>query len=300
MKLFQNSIKLFFLSCTFILISNQIKAQNFAMNGKTPLAINPAFTGITDFGRLGITGNKFPVLENYESNFYAGYDAYISKLKGGVGFYNSNRIISNFYRNSYYALSYAYQNKINDKWSYSLGANVKLNESVTNWNNIVIVSSQAPFPFGKVKQYGLYFTLGGLIYSDKWFLGYALADVMPNQSFTASKSNINFGRTFTFKNIKDLSLTTSIYMSLRHNGWTYMDLQTVAKYKFMYLGAKIGETGFAFQTGANFNRFRLIYSLDNSISKLVNTGLFSHEIALQVKLPNTINRNSKAFKHLIY
>ncbi len=300
MKFFKNSIKLYLLPCVFMLISYQTTAQEFTMNGKTPLIINPAFTGIKDFGRLGVTFTKFPVFENFDANIYTGFDAYIPKLKGGVGFFNKSYFVRDFYRASSYGLSYSYQGKIKDKWQYSLGTNVKFNENVYNWDNSSIICS-TPCPIGKQKIYSYDVSLGGLIYSDKWFLGYALADVVFNQSFTnASKSNINFGRTFEFKKVKDLFFTTSIYMSLWHIGWTYMDFQTMVRYKNIYVGAKIGETGFALQTGANLYRFRLNYSLNNSFSKLVNTGLFTHEIALQIKLPQTINRSSNAFNHLLF
>jgi type IX secretion system PorP/SprF family membrane protein len=283
----------------FCLLSLNLLGQNFSMNGKTQLMVNPAFSGINDYGRLNLTANVINFSEITKVNSYLGYDSYVNKLHGAISGFNFNNIYSDFYSNAKFGLSYAYQGKINEKWNYSVGLGGVFNQYRYDWDNVVCF---LPCPSGiQVNNYfGL--SLGGLIYSKKWFLGYGAVEVNPTQleSYMA-RSNINFGYTFSFKKIEDLSLTSSLYLSLFHQGWSYAEIQVLAQYKFLYLGAKYGNNNYAFQVGADvFNRFRINYSFNNNFIKLANGFNLLHEISLQVKLPKTINKKSAAFNHLIY
>jgi hypothetical protein len=277
----------------FILITSQISAQDYVMLGKTPLVINPAFTGINDFGRLSLSSNAFfDTKKAINPRLYSAFDSYIPKLHGGVVIYNSYTFYRNYYKNNQTGVSYAFQGKINDNLNYSIGAQGIFNQKITDWDKMnVICFDICPTGIERVNTFNT--VLGGVIYSSKWFFG-------ATYNFE-NESNFNLGYTHQFKKIDDLSLTTSLYLRANYGAYTYTELQAMVNYKMVYFGAKYNSgDSFAFQLGAKLLRFRLSYSFEINTSKLTNAGYNKHELSLQVKLPKNIKRNSNGFNHLIY
>ena len=286
-------MKRLFILC-FVLLSINVNAQSFQMGYKSPLVLNPAFTGISDFGRLNLTANgyKYPNSKKGKLNNYLGYDGYLSKYNSGVGLYTTNEFFSDFQRNSSVGLSYSYQGNIKNNWNYSAGAQFSFNQYFIDYDKIIMICTDI-CPTGP-KTFNYYnLVLGGLVYSDKWFFGatYSFED----------ESNFNLGYTQHFKNIDDLSITGSVFLNSSYHGWTYFEIQSLVKYKMLYLGAKFGSIDtYGFQAGVDLYRFRLNYGFQYNASKLANNAPCFNEVSIQVKLPKTLKRNSAGFKHLLY
>jgi len=276
----------------FVLLSLQSYGQDYVMNGKALLNINPAFTGIYDYGKLSASANISGSKDFYRANIYSGYDTYLSKLNGGVGVYNTYQKWGSVSKMITTSVTYAYQGKIKNKLNYSSGLTFSLNQHIMNWD-LIDVHCFDICPTGIEKDNSFNLVLGGLLYSEKWFLGATF-------SFE-DESNFNLGYTHRFKKVDDLSLTTSLFLNSSYKGFTYFELQSLLNYKMIYFGAKYGSMDrYAFQLGSDLKRFKLTYGVLINTFSLVNESGITHEVNLQVKLPKTINRKSEGFNRVIF
>jgi hypothetical protein len=88
------------------------------LNFSSPLKYNPALTGLQNDTELNLRATR---AYKYNS-VYSDFSQYSKKVHGAVGFYyNKGRMEqgkSDFYSGG---VTYAYQNKLSDKWNYSIG-----------------------------------------------------------------------------------------------------------------------------------------------------------------------------------
>jgi len=287
----------------FVCILFWSNAQNFEMTFKSPQAYNPAFVGLNDFGSLNLGGNLYNNTL-ITTNTYVGYNTYVKKISGGIGVYNFNRRFDKYSNQNRLGVNYAYQTNIKDNWALSIGGGGEYIRNVYSFPDYPC--SQTPcIPDEQVFNY-MNLRLGGVLYSKQMFIGVSAVQPLNFSDFFV-EYNINAGYHFDLPKYDALNFNVSIeYLS--DYGFGRFSINSVWQYKQFYLGTKWINFDYvgAVQLGADFNRFRLYYSVtfgqsmfDNAQSTL-NKIIYFNEIALQIKLPKFVNRNSKAFTHLMY
>ena len=271
---------------------------------QSPLLFNPAFTGLSDFGRVKLNfQNEF---RNKIKKTYESYDIYVGKLHGGLGFYHTGKYIftgQNYLSTNSYSLNYSYQGKIKQKWDYSVGANVTYSNSKTknltpyysinsNGNTVVTYDKPTTTTTGKPVLNG---NLGGIIYSDKLFFGVSVHNIAKDAELVY-KSFIGY----TFELSSGFIITPSLTYRTFNFNFTEFDFSIMSQYKNMRLGGRIGTYYYSFQAGYELSKFNLIYSFSDYYKSNISNYRFSHQITLQLNIPNKIDRKSNAFTHLLY
>ncbi len=292
----KNLLLIFFLSIGY----NSI-GQNIEMTYKAPQILNPAFTGVNDFGSINLLGNlnRYNWLNRFTS--YVGYNAYVPVLKGGIGGYNYNYSFdfSDIMNINRTGLNYAFQSDIGEKWSFSLGVGVDFmsyKSFIFQCNETVCVEEPVNFNIINVSS-------GGLFYSKHLYFAFAVNQIR-NVLFDRQKYSINTGYYFELPNIEDFSFNVSLEYLNGIYDLGNLSINSMFNYKLFYLGLKWFNFDYegAVQLGANLKRYSLNYSLwaSQSMFSIQKHIVFRNEIALQIKLPQTINRQSKGFNHLLF
>jgi len=260
--------KLVFIALTVLSVKSFGQTYTTFTNLKfsSPLISNPALTGLGKTPQLNFKFSHFYGL----NRTYLDYNQYSNKLHGGLGVYfNAGRFELYKESFSYFGFNYAYQNKITDKWNYSIGAGVDFSGSY-GYSNGTSYSS-------------LYFNyhLGGLLYTKKFFMGITAKDLYKKYS---KSLNFSFGYQIQpFKN-KAFYITPSLQFSNQYNSFSISSVDLNLKYKNFSIGGGY-QRGFAYlNLGYDFNRFRVNYSLGKFNNWLGED--YSHEFAIKFKLNN--------------
>jgi len=260
-----------------LLTTLNLNAQNlgFNMENKVPLILNPALTGINNYGVASIFHqNRMPSLsENFTTSMLS-YHTPIKKLHGGLGIYYQNN--NGFYRTDNFGLSYSYQAIITRKISLSIGTSIEVLHNQLKKN----------LGFGdtyyiNITPYQLNTNLGALVFSKNAFIGASLRNISTNDPIYLIT---NVGYKFELLKNKQLQLTPVL-------SYTYQDqFQNIifklnTSYKWAHLSIGYGEgDDFLIAAGVDIRNFNINYGYNITTSKLANTGSGSHEISLRFKL----------------
>ncbi len=299
----KTTLLLLFLGVNLLGVSQSVKMQ-----GKTPQLLNPALTGAYNTGQVNVLSSIS--LNSHPLNFgYVGFNTRIDKIKSGVGLHFRNfrdYYIINYYYDFYvpyptysaFGLSYAVQQNLGSKWTMSIGGEADINQRIENWDE---VKEQNKFcndcPTGKITDIYYDYIAGMMFYTKKTYIDVSVRHFA--NFYQPLEIKLGTGHTFNFNDTTNTKLLT-VGVNLSTIG-LYLDFNVKAlfKYKSFYIGVATGmfrSFGYNLQLGYAYKQFRFNYNL----SKDLSNPFITNEISLQVKLPKTFNRQSKAFGHLLY
>ncbi len=186
----------FFLGCLNVLKAQDVYFSQFFLN---PVYLNPAYSGTMKVPRAGVQyRNQWPAMNKAYTTYFASYDTYLPRIKGGIGFLLFNDVQGNgIYTETSFKIAYSKEIKINHEWSMygSLTAGAQLN--ALNFNRLVFSDGLDPFlgnhlpteetsPDNNNRLFPDFGT-GILIFNDKYFFGLAGDHLSePSQSIYSS------------------------------------------------------------------------------------------------------------------
>jgi type IX secretion system PorP/SprF family membrane protein len=181
----------------FITLSFNSKAQDiqFSQFYANVLYMNPAFAGSAHLSRAIFHQRiQWPTLDAKYITSSVSFDHYFEKAKSGLGvlvlkdWQGANTLSS-----TEMALQYAYELSVSNSYSFRAGFEANYVSRFINYNYLTLPdqynnngfnNTQTQEPFGATKTSYLDFSVGGILYSDKFWLGVTSKHLtQPDQSF---------------------------------------------------------------------------------------------------------------------
>jgi type IX secretion system PorP/SprF family membrane protein len=284
-----------------------------------PLHLNPAMAGISYGPRVTANyRNQWSSLgDGFNGGFttyMAGYDMHIRPIKGGIGvLFTGDQIASNVYSNYKVTLMYSQQIKFKRNFGMRIGLSGSYIHSRLKWDQLTFSDMINPFTGftipgnpsannptgeglpGKLQTNTGDMGAGFVIFTGKLYLGFAVNNFLMhketfydiNEARAKMKFSAHFGGNFNLKHRKDnlYNIFISPNVLFVNQGQAFQVQGTLlAGVSFAYFGvgyrsairssdAVIGYVGF------KKGKFRVGYSYDYTINKLINRSGGSHEIS---------------------
>ena len=307
-----------------------LKAQDpqFSQFYASPLYLSPSFAGSTDGSRAILNfRDQWPAIPGSFITTAFSFDHFVPQLSSGFGLLiMQDRAGSGHLRSTNIGVLYAYQFKVNKKLElrpsmhfYKSTRGIDFNKLVFN-DQMSLSGTQAGSvevpPLKKVSYSD--FAASLLIYSEKYWAGFVIDHLTtPNQSIIDDVSQIPTKYTIHGGHKFYLNGKTSIYneesitsaFNFRSQGkfdqldigmyWTripiilgiwYRGIPLFKAYKKGYMNNDALILLFGYQ----FKDFKIGYSYDITISRLISNTLGSHEISLIYEF----NQNQKSHKKI--
>ena len=303
----------FFYIC-FSSYNSKSQYLDYSQYYASPLSLNPALTGIGEYGRFGVNyRNQWPSISKGYQTFSSWMDynfeennnnigLILSRSQEGFAGLNSNFIGVNF------------ANEISINYNLFIRGGIQLsytNKSIS-FNNLIfgdqlseagIINNISLESLNFKDRIGfLDLGIGILTYSNKFWAGASIFNVLePNISFSNSEENIaklfsfHGGYSLVLKNSERGLKNTLIFPSINYRRikkFNQLDIGTNIYFNPMTIGfyyrgiplKKFNEItsheSIILLTGLQYDNFNISYSYDYSISKLKNFSGGSHEISL--------------------
>lgn len=269
--------KLIITALLFTTFNLNAQDLGFNMENKVPLILNPALTGINDYGIASIFyQNRMPGLSvNYTASTLS-FDLPIKKLHGGLGFYYLNN--NGNYRTDNFGLSYSFQKKITRKVSLSIGTSMELLHNQVK-NNLGF----GDIYYSNLNPYQLNTNLGGLVFSKNAFIGASVRNISTDRPLYLTT---NVGYKFTLLKENQLQLTPVLSYSYQDQFQNItFKLNTSYQWAHLSIGYRKGDS-FLLAAGIDIKNFNINYGYNITTSVLTNSGNGSHEISLSFKFKN--------------
>jgi len=305
-----------------LIFSNQIQAQDFQTSQISGAGIyhNPALTGAFRAPTFNtLYRNQWPGIDGKYVAFYGAVDAYIEKIKGGLGLFYSNDVAgSGTLRNQYLGLSYAYQANLNDKTKLCFGLSISGIKGNLDWSKLNFGDQidprygfvyQTSEQFGVPVRYNFNINSGLALVNDRYLLSYGANHInTPNVSFLKdstgqfNKSNIpvrhQINLSLIFLELKHSGLIANIYAA-RQQDFHQLNLGLAYYLHWFKIGlAYRNKDSMIGLIGGQFKNFRLAYSYDYTVSRLTNATAGSHEVHFTWSLQNRLENGNKCPKVL--
>lgn len=295
-----NYLKLFFV---LFFLSWEVNSQhiNYSQFYSSPLNLNPAMTGLGEFGRLGVIyRNQWPNIGDglhYVSS-WIDYNFLKSNFAVGLNFSKENQNISNL-TTSNISPSMAYEINLNYSWILKSGIQFSYSSSNFNSNNLLfydqlgqdgIISSTNENLFTYDRRSYLGVSVGILAYSKNIWIGGSLFNLnRPDISFLGEYFKIERLYSLHFGyNFEDLKLSPSVHYK-QHSVFkqldvgTYFDLSPIS-IGLWYRGIPIDSNNtinsLIGSLNLNMSNLNIAYSYDYNLSDISNFSGGSHEISL--------------------
>lgn len=315
----QSASKYFFLFFALVSSTQTVISQNTEMSQyfAAPLHLNPAMAGVSYGPRVTLNyRNEWSGLGNGFNGGYttymAGFDMHIDKIRGGFGaLFVGDQIMNNLYGSYRVSLMYSQQIKFNRKMAMRIGVQGTYIHTRIKWNDLLWSDMINPYTGfynnvnnpnpttepnpGKTATNTGEFGAGLLFFTEKLYVGFAANNLlMHKESFSATadakaamKFAFNFGAVLPIKHKKEMryNIWLSPNVLFVNQGMAFQTQATfLAGISFVYFGlgyrnvifnsdAVIGHLGF------KKGKFRIGYSYDYTISKLMNKTGGTHELS---------------------
>lgn len=319
--------------------SPKLSAQDVVMSQyfSAPLHLNPALAGVSYGPRATLNyRNQWSGLgDGFNGGFttyMAGFDMHIAPIRAGIGaFFTGDQIANNTYSSYRATIIYSQQIKLNKKMALKFGIQGTYIHTRLRWdkllwsdmidplsgffNNVNIPNPTAEAPPEKLSTHKGDMGAGVLFFTEKLYLGFSVNNLlMHRQSFyetddvlTPMNFNVHFGANLPVRHKKELryNIWVSPNVLFVNQGKSFQTQGTfLAGVSFMYFGlgyrnafknsdAVIGYLGF------RKGKFRVGYSYDYTISRLMNRSGGTHELSFTFNWTgedNSINpKKNKAY-----
>ncbi len=291
-----------------------------------PLQLNPAFAGNYRGGLVAMNyRNQWPGLNQAYVTYAASYDQYVDKLNSGFGLSiladDAGRGILRTFNVSGV---YSYQVKIADNFYARMGLEAGFINPTLDWNKLVFLdqidpefgfvgSTGAPIPSAEVQPENLSrfifdAGMGLLLYSDRFFGGFSLKHInSPDMGFFDNPTtaierglpmrvSIHAGMEIMLSDIPQTREDPSIFISPSimylsqgpFNQWNAGALLNVHQVfgGLWYRQAGQNPDAIIFLLGARVDQFRIGYSYDFTISRLLGRSGGAHEVSFSIFFQN--------------
>ena len=299
------------LSCLSLL---KVKAQDpeFTQFYVNTMYLNPALVGSNACPSVtSMYRNQWPSTGSQFITTSLSYDDYVKELSGGVGvMIMSDKGGPTILSTNSVTFAYSNHQRITQNWSarfaiqgalyqeYLDGSKFRFNDQINPVYGFVYPTEDfiggGPVFYGSVG-------VGGLISSDKYFMGYAASHLnTPNKSLIFGESQLPIKHTFhagavlpiikSYKEVFDWS-PNLIYKRQGDSQQINMGLNVNTKpliFGVWYRGILFQERyndAIIMSLGLKFSEFNFMYSYDLTISDLTPSTGGAHEISLIYKLP---------------
>lgn len=294
--------------CSFFLVVNinTIKAQDaeFTQFYANPLYLNPAFAGTNKCPRININyRNQWPGLSATFITTSASYDQYVPSISGGLGLMIVNDQEAKTLSTTRVSGVYAYQLKINRKFSLRAGLEATFFQKSLDWSKLTfgdMIDSRRGFVFdsGDIPRggtrSGMDFSAGVIGFSEHYFFGFAAHHInQPDESLIKGSSPIPIKLTghagaviplsgSSSKYSKDEGLSISPNILFRSQGPS----NQLNMGMYVNKGPLVGgvwyrnSDAFIILLGIQANQVKIGYSYDATISKLSLASGGAHEVSM--------------------
>jgi len=297
---------LIFSSFLLLLSSNYINAQDaeFTQFYANPLYLNPAFAGTNKCPRINLNyRNQWPGLSATFITTSASYDQYVPSISGGLGLMVVTDREAKTLSTTRVSGIYAYQLKINRKFSLRAGLEATFFQKSLDWSKLTfgdMIDSRRGFvydsgdiPRGGTRS-GMDFSAGVIGFSEHYFFGFAAHHInQPDESLIKGRSPIPIKITghagaviplsgSSSKYSKDEGLSISPNILFRSQGPSNQLNMGVYVNKGPLVGGVWYRNADAFiiLLGIHANQVKIGYSYDATVSKLSLASGGAHEVSL--------------------
>jgi type IX secretion system PorP/SprF family membrane protein len=292
----------------FICLEAQAQDPSFTQFYANPIYLNPALAGSTGCPRIVSNyRNQWPQLTgNYITSAVA-YDSYVKSVSGGLGVIAMHDMQGQTtIQTSMIGGVYSYNLKVNRKFSIMIGARAAYFQKFLDWDKLTFgdmidprrgfIYQTGDVPRGNGRRGFFDVSAGAVGFGKNYYFGIAAHHLnRPDESMILGTSRlpmritghagaeIKLGRRGRYTN------TTSILPNIIYqyqNGFQELNIGTYIKYGDFTVGAWYrNRDAFILLFGASFDKFKIGYSYDLTVSKLGN-GISggSHEVSLGMNL----------------
>jgi type IX secretion system PorP/SprF family membrane protein len=289
-------------------ISMDVQAQDpaFSQFYANQLYLNPALAGSARCPRVILNyRNQWPGIPSTYVTYAASYDQYVNALSGGIGFqaYRDQAGSGIIATNSFSGM-YAYQLPLDRNLSLKVGFQTTFYNKAIDWSRLTfgdMIDARYGFiyPTGEIPIESpvnkLDFSAGGLLFTDKFYLGFATHHLtQPNESFFKGSESV-LPRKYT----AHAGALIPLDEQRPEDGGIspHIIYQRQGEFNQLNLGLSLNKgpiTGgvwyrwndaLIFLVGLYMDQFRFGYSYDVTVSALGTQTLGSHEISITMLFP---------------
>ena len=294
----------------FLAVCLEAQAQDpsFTQFYSNPIYLNPALAGSTGCPRIVSNyRNQWPQLTgNYITSAVA-YDSYVKSISGGLGIIALHDMQGQAtIQTSMIGGVYSYNLKVNRKFSIMVGARAAYFQKFLDWDKLTFgdmidprrgfIYQTGDVPRGNGRRGFFDVSAGAVGFGKNYYFGIAAHHLnRPDESMILGTSRLpmritgHAGAEIKLGPRGRYTNTTSILPNIIYqyqNGFQELNIGTYIKYGDFTVGAWYrNRDAFILLFGVNFEKFKLGYSYDLTVSKLGN-GISggSHEVSLGMNL----------------
>ena len=294
----------------FLAVCMEAQAQDpsFTQFYSNPVYLNPALAGSTGCPRIVSNyRNQWPQLTgNYITSAVA-YDSYVKSISGGLGIIALHDMQGQAtIQTSMIGGVYSYNLKVNRKFSIMVGARAAYFQKFLDWDKLTFgdmidprrgfIYQTGDVPRGTGRRGFFDVSAGAVGFGKNYYFGIAAHHLnRPDESMILGTSRLpmritgHAGAEIKLGQRGRYTNTTSILPNIIYqyqNGFQELNIGTYIKYGDFTVGAWYrNRDAFILLFGVNFEKFKLGYSYDLTVSKLGN-GISggSHEVSLGMNL----------------
>ncbi len=292
----------------FICLEAQAQDPSFTQFYANPVYLNPALAGSTGCPRIVSNyRNQWPQLTgNYITSAVA-YDSYVKSVSGGLGIIAMHDMQGQTtIQTSMIGGVYSYNLKVNRKFSIMIGARAAYFQKFLDWDKLTFgdmidprrgfIYQTGDVPRGNGRRGFFDVSAGAVGFGKNYYFGIAAHHLnRPDESMILGTSRLpmritgHAGAEIKLGQRGRYTNTTSILPNIIYqyqNGFQELNIGTYIKYGDFTVGAWYrNRDAFILLFGASFDKFKIGYSYDLTVSKLGN-GISggSHEVSLGMNL----------------
>ena len=317
--------KLIIIFLTVLFLNNyELKAQDpsFSQFYANSLYLNPALAGSTKCPRFSLNfRDQYPNLQHTYITSSISFDKQIKQ--GGVGLmlYNDNQNSGSLNTINISGI-YSYSLNVTKKFSIRTGFQASYIQQSINTNNMVF-SDMIDEMYGTVKQTNenlntlnnqisiFDLSVGAIGFSKNYYVGFAVHHLTKppqslrdaNDSYLPRKYTLHAGLNIPIKglNVKsgEMSVSPAIVFQQQDNMQqitygSYLRRLSLMAGVFVRHNLKLDYDSFIMMLGFDLTKFKIAYSYDLTMSKLLSKTLGAHEISISAEL--NCNQKKKKFK----
>lgn len=291
-----------------VCVEAQAQDPSFTQFYSNPIYLNPALAGSTGCPRIVSNyRNQWPQLTgNYITSAVA-YDSYVKSISGGLGIIALHDMQGQAtIQTSMIGGVYSYNLKVNRKFSIMVGARAAYFQKFLDWDKLTFgdmidprrgfIYQTGDVPRGNGRRGFFDVSTGAVGFGKNYYFGIAAHHLnRPDESMILGTSRLpmritgHAGAEIKLGQRGRYTNTTSILPNIIYqyqNGFQELNIGTYIKYGDFTVGAWYrNRDAFILLFGVNFEKFKLGYSYDLTVSKLGN-GISggSHEVSLGMNL----------------